>query len=371
MSKTQTILENLRQMIQNREFENGKIPGERELAAAFNCGRGTVRAALSHLEADGWIDRCRRRGTTIRDILRQKNSGSIALVMRTGGHFYEDVYREILNRFIHAGYTIRSVSTDPLFYNLYRVSPKTAASLKKSLEKLMNADQALFILHTYRCREIPCFEKMCRYNTILFGNPVRANIHSAHGVWLDYEMAGYIGGRYLLEQGCRRPVYFPQFFSLLTHLNPDFYTIHKEKMLIDGFRKAMLEGGIDPETSVINSFSPSPKAHRQILTSLSLLDKNIPDGIFAADTNIAFFIRQLMENQGHIPENMSFVGLYNTPWSRGQSLIPFPSIDFNAAGIADSLLKLAGTAPEDREDILVRPRLVVRATCCSDDKPTT
>ena len=370
MSKTQTILENLRQMIQNREFENGKIPGERELAAAFNCGRGTVRAALSHLEADGWIDRCRRRGTTIRDILRQKNSGSIALVMRTGGHFYEDVYREILNRFIHAGYSIRSVSTDPLFCNLYQVSPKRAASMKKSLEKLMGSDPTLFIVHTYRCREIPCFEKMCLYNTILFGNPVRANIHSVHGVWLDYEHAGYIGGRYLLENGCRRPVYFPQFFSLLTHLNPDFYAIHKEKKLIDGFRRAMLEGGIDPETSVINSFSPTPKAHRQILARLSLLDKNLPDGIFATDANIAFFIRQLMENQGHIPANMCFAGLYNTPWSQGQAPVQFPSIDFNAAGIAESLLKLAGTAPEDREDILVKPKLVVRASWNCNDKPT-
>ena len=117
-------------------------------------------------------------------------------------------------------------------------------------------------------------------------------------------------------------------------------------------------------------FSGMMSAYSLIDKLSQALDKNIPDGIFAADTNIAFFIRQLMENQGHIPENMSFVGLYNTPWSRGQSLIPFPSIDFNAAGIADSLLKLAGTAPEDREDILVKPKLVVRASWNCNDKPT-
>ena len=61
MNKTETILEDLRQMIQNQSFAGGRIPGERELAEKYSCCRGTIRAVLAHLADDGWIER-RRNG---------------------------------------------------------------------------------------------------------------------------------------------------------------------------------------------------------------------------------------------------------------------------------------------------------------------
>ena len=355
MNKTQTILEDLRQMIQNQSFAGERLPGERELAEKYSCCRGTIRTVLAHLADDGWIERRRKRGTTVRKKNTADDKGSAVLVMRTSGHFYDDLYHEILAKFIQSGYSVLSISTNPVFHNSHSVSSRNMVSLKNAIARQMKPDRRLFVVHTY-------FEQLCQYNTILFGSPANCRIHSAHGVWLNFEKAGYLGGRYLIEQGCRRPVYFPNFFSLANHLNPDCYVVHKEKLLIDGFRKAMSEGGINPDTAVINSFSPSPKAHRQILVSLSLLNENMPDGILSTDINISFFIKNLLENHGRIPEELVFAGLYNTPWSRGQSCFPFTSIDFDVAGIAEAVFRMAETPPEKRQDAYVEPKLIIRET---------
>ena len=362
MNKTQTILEDLRQMIQNQSFAGERLPGERELAEKYSCCRGTIRTVLAHLADDGWIERRRKRGTTVRKKNTADDKGSAVLVMRTSGHFYDDLYHEILAKFIQSGYSVLSISTNPVFHNSHSVSSRNMVSLKNAIARQMKPDRRLFVVHTYLCRSIPYFEQLCQYNTILFGSPANCRIHSAHGVWLNFEKAGYLGGRYLIEQGCRRPVYFPNFFSLANHLNPDCYVVHKEKLLIDGFRKAMSEGGINPDTAVINSFSPSPKAHRQILVSLSLLNENMPDGILSTDINISFFIKNLLENHGRIPEELVFAGLYNTPWSRGQSCFPFTSIDFDVAGIAEAVFRMAETPPEKRQDAYVEPKLIIRET---------
>ena len=136
--------------------------------------------------------------------------------------------------------------------------------------------------------------------------------------------------------------------------------LNEEKMLIDGFRRAMIEGGVDPETSVISSFAPSPKEHKKIIAAISCLNKSMPDGILSSDMNIMYFMEKLIENYGRIPENMVFAGVYNTPWSYRNEFQPFTSIDFNVSEIAKSVLKMAELPFEERKNIYIAPELVIR-----------
>jgi DNA-binding GntR family transcriptional regulator len=61
MSKILKITDKLRELITAKKFSDGKLPPERELALQFGCCRKTIRTALANLEADGWIDRCRKK----------------------------------------------------------------------------------------------------------------------------------------------------------------------------------------------------------------------------------------------------------------------------------------------------------------------
>lgn len=362
MSKVQTITDKLRDMISNGYFADNKIPGERELAVMFNCSRITVRAVLARFEEEGKIKRCRKKGTMIVGKNSFESKSSVALIMPGEGHFYKDIYREILNVFIKNDYSLNCISTHSIFRNVYKLSEKNASAMEKAIAKVLQNEPDVYICNTYKYSEIPHFEELLNRNTILFGNHISKTFSSnVHGVWFDYEEAGYIGGRYLLEKGCRKPVYFPHFFPFSFRFVPAEYNVHREKMLIDGFRRAMIEGGINPDNAVINSFASTINDHRKVLVSLSLLNKSImPDGFMASDAMVIKFMKCLQENQGCIPDDTVFVGLYNTPWSRGEGIREFSSIDFMPEKIAESILKMVETPINEREDISVTPKLVTR-----------
>ena len=345
-------------MIDSEVFPDGKLPGERELAIQFDCGRNTVRSALAVLENEGIVDRCRKKGTTLKQKVSSVDKGCVGIIMRTSGHFYEDVYHELLTGFVDHGYLVHSISTNPIFKNSYNAPPAINNSIRNAIGKLLESQPEIIILDGYKNNEIPYCRELCRYNTVMtdffLGDPA----FKLPGVWLNYEKAGYMAGKYLAEQGCKNPVFFPHYVRLEHRLNFDIYVNHKEKMLADGFRKAIVEYGLNPETAVIESFSTSLKDFMQLIEKLSVL--NIVDGFFSADVNISFFIKKLLENQGHIPENISFVGMYNTPWSSSVSVCPFSSIDFNAAGVAGAVLKMAELPMEKRSDVYISPELIIR-----------
>lgn len=359
MGKIQTITDDLREMISSGRFADGRLPGERELAVKFDCCRKTIRAVLAELEVEGWLDRCRKKGTTV----REKNlsaKGTVGLVMYTKGHFFEDIYHYLLNGFTDSGHQVHSVSINSIVENSFNMSLKKETLLKNSIQKLIASDVKLIVVNAYMSSKIPLFKQLCKHNMILVGNSVHTANLDIPTVFFDYENAGYLGGKYLIEQGCKRPVYFAQYVALETYLTPELYVLHKEKLVIDGFRKAMIEGGINPDTAVINNISPSPADHKKILTTLSLLTRSMPDGFMSSDMNVAFFMNKLLENQGYIPEKMFFAGLYNTPWSRTDAPIPFTSVDFNAYDIAAAVLQMAEVAFEDRKNIYVTPELITR-----------
>lgn len=358
MSKVLKITDDLRNMILQGNFADNKLPGERELAIQFQCGRNTIRTVLTTLAKEGRIDRFRKKGTVIRE---QKNSrGNVALIMRTMGHFYEDLYENILSRLRERKYFVNTVNTNIIFQNNFHVRPQELSALQKKIENLVNSKPELILLHTYMKSKIPCFNELCKFNTILFGEKIDCRNLPLKGVFPDYEKAGYIGGKYLIEQGCKKPVYYPNFFDFKTHITPELYMLHKEKMLIDGFKRALTEGGINPETAIIDGCFAAQKDHRKQLVYLSTIDRYMPDGFLSSDANVVFFMKKLIENCGQIPKNICFAGLFNTPWSRGEGPQNFTSIDFNTDAIADAIVQMAETPAANRKDIYISPELIIR-----------
>lgn len=358
MSKVQLITDKLREMISSEEFADKKLPGERELAVQFDCGRNTIRAVLAHLAKEGWINRCRKKGTIVTKST-QNNKCLAGLVMPAGGHFYEDLYNELLTGFVEHGYSVQSISTNPIVDNDYSVSSRRRMSIKNAIGKLLDLKPDIIVLHGYNRHEVPYFRELCQYrNTVMVDWLLGSSDLKMPGVWLGYEKAGYMAGRYMMEQGCRKPVLFPNYISLEHRLNFDIYAHHKEKMLADGFRRAVQEYGGNPETAVVESFSFSLKEYLQLFDRLSVMD--VADGFCSTDVNVISFMKKLLENRGCIPENMHFIGLFNTPWSSNKSFFPFTSIDFNVASVVKAVLETAELSPEKRRDIYIEPKLVIR-----------
>jgi len=65
MERSNQTLSRLRQLIQKRDFDAGRMPPERVLAGELGVGRRSLRRALDVLEQEGRISRHQGRGTFV------------------------------------------------------------------------------------------------------------------------------------------------------------------------------------------------------------------------------------------------------------------------------------------------------------------
>ena len=354
MTKTMTVLEKIRDMIRKGQIPDGQLPGERELAVQFQVGRNTVRAALAQLEQEGWIERHRKKGTLIRDTGHTPDKKLAGLIMRATGHLYEDCFHHVLTGFIGAGYSVQAISTSPISNDKF----KPNKALETAIRKLLNTEPEILVVDGYVNSRIPLINEIRSRHPIMLDFYDSPRERDFTGVWFDYRKAGYLAGKYLIGCGCRKPVFFSGFVPPCVRFNPETYIHHSEKMAIEGFRKAMTEGGIDPETAVIASSATSLEEHYNILYQLSSHIHRMPDGFCGArDILTVSYMKSLLENRGEIPKDMVFVGIGNTPWSMESAIYPFTSVDLHPEKLAQAIVQQAKLPPEKREDIFIEPTL--------------
>lgn len=358
LTKRQIVIEGIREKIEKGEFPEDKLPGERELAQLFGVGRNTLRSALKHLEDEKIITRRRRLGTSVIRDASNQCKGVAAIMVCPRGHFYSDVYGSLLEAVSNAGYSVHSIDTGPFKKGRQR----SIQSMEYALKVLMRKNPSLLLLAGYAGNTINILNRDKRHPYILL-DWLDSDIENLFtGVWFDYRKAGYLAGKYLLDRSCRRPLLFAGYIPFRVRFNPAAYSHHKDKLMIEGFKKAMDEGGIDPETTVITSQEFSNPKHLQLLKELCLYRKCIPDGFCGmADILTVNFMNELKESCGGIiPDDIVFSGIGNTPWSHGDAERRFTSVDLNIQGLVECVLQQAALPVERRQDILVEPQLIIR-----------
>ncbi len=76
MERSNQTLSRLRQLIQRRDFDAGRMPPERVLAGELGVGRRSLRRALDVLEQEGRISRHQGRGTFVNHGLNGEAAGT-------------------------------------------------------------------------------------------------------------------------------------------------------------------------------------------------------------------------------------------------------------------------------------------------------
>lgn len=178
-------------------------------------------------------------------------------------------------------------------------------------------------------------------------------------VGVDDVRVGEMATEHLIEVGCRR----------IAHIRgPQVSTAFGR---LEGYRRALARHGMDPLPGYIpattagddDSEARGQNAMRQLLE----LDPP-PDGVFCYNDPSAMGAMNAILDAGfRIPEDIAIIGCGNVHY--GASLrVPLSSIDQQSAALGEQAAQLAlqlmqaKRAPRPKKEVLLEPRLVVRAS---------
>lgn len=349
--KSEIILEYLRDGIKAGKWDNSLLPKELELAEKFGVARGTVRRAFDHLVSEKIVVRKKHVGT---ELCRNANSdNTICSVISASGHFYEDIFSHLQKLTTEAGYVLHFAD----------VSGYDKINMRKSVRRNINSILSLpwvnkFILDGFHYRRIPYAEELLHKNPVFFDYLDAPLTSKFTGVFFDYYECGRLGAEYLLKKGSKYPLLIIGNGPLVVNrYSPEYFAIHKSKKMIDGYSAVLKEAGFDPMLYIFDV----PLRKKQIYELLYEIfsgKRSRPDGIFV-DSDVALGqVLNIAKECCFMPKYT--VGLYNTPWSRGESGYVFSSIGVPPDKCAEALLEQVLKPLEQRENIYIKPYLAER-----------
>lgn len=343
--KSEKILEYLRSGIRCGKWAESFLPKESELALQFNVARGTVRRALEHLVSEGVIERKKRLGTKIKNSYQPQKL--IGAVLRYGGHFHEDVYAHLQKMAAASEYRLQAVDV----YGFDK--PKLRKHIRSGLNAVSALDTDHMILDGYIFNTLPMIDKLLKKNPVFFDYIDYRVPKDSTGVFIDYYEVGRIGASYLIAKGCKRPLMIDcDGPSVCRRFDPEDFSHHRIKMIMDGFSDVLKNNGFDPVLHTYISYQRK-KWLADNLYEIFSYPGSRPDGIFTGSDSSLNQVLTIAKNCGYIPKY--YLGCLNTPWSRGAGGFTFPSIAVSPEQCAEALLEQVLTPVKSRKNIYIKP----------------
>jgi LacI family transcriptional regulator len=189
--------------------------------------------------------------------------------------------------------------------------------------------------------------------TVLMGEIEGTHLYS---VDVDNQLAAKKAVQYLLELGHTR-------IACITHA-PATYTAAPDR--VDGYKKALLEAGLEPDEDLIRFADFTPQSGYDQMKSL-LASRKKYTAVFVASDNVAMGAKAALREAGkRIPEDISLVGFDDIPWAQYADP-PLTTVHLQAQELARraclvlmDLLK--GKEPGTRRQV-VDTELVIRKSC--------
>ncbi len=343
--------------IEAGKFPRGRIPREVDLVKQLGVSRRTVNRALTELAGQGVIRRFKRRGTFVTG-----TDGSLRVTRQVGvilpqdAHFYgtlnNAVVRELCSRELFA---VNMRGPD------YRMGQAELTQAMSAVNRFLAS----------ACTGVLYFGDGYHLYPILDAHPGVRSValvaftgkgdvpHSA--VLADYEAGARAATAYLTKMGHENVALVTYQPRELADMPAVVRERHPVVLYRQGYERGMRESGNAARIRVLDGLMHGPDMEREV--AQFLLTGNRPSAILCMADWFAGRIMRVAHGLGlRIPEDLSLVGLLNTPWCE-DSLVPLTSVSLNEEKIARKAVCLVAAGDRERVSCKVRPRLVVRGSC--------
>lgn len=299
------IRESLLQYIhENRLHDGDKLPTERFLAEHYGVSRITIQRAIRELQDENLLYRIQGGGTYV----GAKRPG-LAYQEETPPKtpsFLPFIFTQTdeISRAFEIIQGAESYLKQESCYLTVHTTPNDVESRRAIIEELLRS-QAKCILIEPAADDVSVdlyFDLIRRGIHLVFVDVLPKDING-NFVTSDNISGGYIATRHLLEQGCRRIVFFgsdpAQASSVADRLR--------------GYKHALREAGLPIQKQYIRTvhFGQGEGSAEQAIAELYGASEP-PDGFFAVNDITAFYLQQLLLQKGlRIPEDAALIGFDN------------------------------------------------------------
>ena len=348
--KYHQLKEYIRDQIRRGELVPGQqLHTENILIQQFKLSRHTVRKALGDLEKEGWINREQGRGTFVTNQVTNK-IGCIAVIIKSITNFiFPDIIRGIAGVLSEAKFEIKLFLSggDPELEDEY-----LGQILAGEIDGVI-IEQAQNLLPS---RNIKYFRELERKRVpYLMIHSYCPDLDPAYVV-VDDCLGGYLATQYLLQLGHQR---IAGIFNIDVKQGIDRQA---------GYKKALLEYGIQPSASLIGQYQYRTEHSRfPFQFTQELLSRpERPTAIFCYnDLDAIRVLDAIRQAKLRVPEDISIIG-YNDSSLATVSDVKLTSVKHPKAELgreaASFIISMVKRRIEKPRSIIV-PELIIRSSC--------
>lgn len=322
-----------------------RLPTERQLAFELGCSRSTVGKALGVLAAEGLVERRPSSGTFIID--SRSSSPRIAILLQNTYQYTDSHFRLVIDTLSNCA---DELGLQIKIYDHLIGSYERASFREQFLDSIKTAAiSGLLVASRMPIKILAWLYSLCPIISI---NNIFAQGHEIPGISCDYFRVGFLGGKYLLDQGHRRIAFLTESLG------------HPESALdLSGLRSAMEFHGLEltPDDILesglnLNLFSTTVRTFFQ---------KKQYSACFIRSTSLALRTLAILNNDDiRIPQDLSIIAAGNYQLERQQQMqlttIDNQLVEMCEMGLQLLKMKIADQAKQIPNLTLLEPKLHIR-----------
>lgn len=325
-----------------------RLPSERKLANMLGCSRMDISKAMSHLEAEGIVERRQGSGTYLVENKRENRTFNVAIALRNSYHSSEQHFLKLM----------RCLSKSAEQSNMHiQVFDNLSAQFDRNLDNnsLMNSVNSGIVngVLTISRFSVKVLGQLFGKVPLAMVNNNFAGYMDIPSICCDYFQSGFLAAEHLIKNGHRRIGYICN--GSLEH--PEI------RMHLSGMSCALRAYGVSPlcEDSILVLSPNIPDREMEMGNYMRTVR---PTSVFTRNDIIAAEVIKVVEKMGlGVPGDLSVIGEGDYSWG-GQPEVPLTTIDNKLSDACDMGLdlirKMCNGETDFPQHINIAPVLVER-----------